>query len=128
MRKYSWLVLALMLAACGGGDSEQARTPDDTEEAATTTEAPASGETVVAVADGPVARATRAVACGCSIEEVGACGNYVEIGDRFVEIANWEEVGLGAMEWCGQEGVHAETAGEVKDGKFYATTVAVHSH
>lgn len=128
MRKYSWLALALLIPACGGGGGGESGQAADTA-SDTKAEAPAeTGETVIALADGPVESATRPVACGCSIEEVGVCGNYVQIDGKFVEIANWEAMGLGGMEWCGQDGVHADTAGEVKDGKFYATTVAVHSH
>ena len=67
-----------------------------------------------------VVTATHAVACGCSLEEYGACGNYVEVGGKYIELKG--DVGLGAMEFCGQEGLHASLSGSVQDGAFVATS------
>jgi hypothetical protein len=121
MKRYSWLLAVLLIAGCGGsGDSGTAKKADE-----------AAGEQVSQAepaAPVAVAVAERNVACGCSIEGVGHCGNYVEIDGEYVELANWEALGLGPMEWCGQKGVHAKTAGELKDGKFFATVLAVHNH
>ena len=60
--------------------------------------------------------------CGCSIEGVGHCGNYVKIDDKWVEIVN---ASLGKMEWCGKKdaGAKVEAVGAMKDGKFVATSV-----
>jgi hypothetical protein len=77
----------------------------------------------VTLKDMVVELATRNVSCGCALEEVGRCGNYVEIESQYVEIANGEELGLGTMEWCKKEGVQAESAGEIKNGKFVAATL-----
>ena len=55
------------------------------------------------------------------------CGNYIEIEGAFVKIANSKELGLGGMEWCGKKGVTAESSGELRDGKFFATTLIAHS-
>lgn len=42
----------------------------------------------------------REVRCGCKIESVGHCGNYVADGDDWLEISNPGDFGLGHMEWC----------------------------
>jgi hypothetical protein len=44
-----------------------------------------------------------------------------------VKIANSKELGLGGMEWCGKDGVTAESSGEIRDGKFFATRLIAHS-
>jgi hypothetical protein len=77
----------------------------------------------VTLNDMVVELATRNVSCGCALEEVGSCGNYVEIESQYFEIANGKELGLGKMEWCKKEGVQAESAGEIKNGKFVAATL-----
>jgi hypothetical protein len=63
------------------------------------------------------------VSCGCALEEVGHCGDYMQIDNKYVEIANGEEHGLGKMEWCKKSGVQVDSAGEVKSGKFVAATL-----
>jgi hypothetical protein len=77
----------------------------------------------VTIQDMAVELATRNVSCGCALEEVDHCGNYIEIESQYIEIANGEELGLGEMEWCGKEGVQAESAGAIKSGKFVAATL-----
>jgi len=66
-------------------------------------------------ADAPV----HPVACGCSIESEGACGNFVEIDGKYIPLEG--DVGLGAMEFCGRTGLHAAMLGKVEDGAFVAT-------
>lgn len=59
--------------------------------------------------------------CGHTLEEVGHCGNYVKIDDKWVEIL-WPQ--LGVMEWCkdGKKGARVEITGEMKEGKFVASS------
>jgi hypothetical protein len=78
---------------------------------------PASGAAQTAAAD------VHRVECGCALEEVGHCGNYIEIDGAFVEVGG--DLGLGKMEWCGQTGLHAKAQGELVGGKFVATELAI---
>jgi len=57
------------------------------------------------------------VACGCS--QGGACANLVEVGGEYVPLKG--DLGLGVMEFCGQDGLHAAMIGVVEDGEFVAT-------
>lgn len=115
MRKISVLLVIALTVACSSADktSETARTDD-------TPSVDGAGSASIAVES-----ATRNVSCGCAIEGVGACGNYIEIDEKFVHIANSTDLGLGAMEWCGKEGVTAESSGEIRDGEFFAATLVV---
>jgi hypothetical protein len=64
------------------------------------------------------------VECGCSdAVGVGACGNYVQVGDKYYEIEG--DLGLGKMEWCHDTGNKAQVKGMVKDGKFKAESLTV---
>jgi hypothetical protein len=68
----------------------------------------------------PVAKAVvHDVKCGCSIEGVGSCGNYILIDGKYVPMIH---ASLGKMEWCAQKdkGAKVETVGAMKDGKFIA--------
>ena len=124
MKKILCLLACVFLIACAS-DSDQS----NSDQAAVTAEDPHAGhahaQEQVAVADVAVELATRNAVCGCTLDEVGHCGNYVEIGSLYVALANSEDLGLGGMEWCGKSDVKVETAGEIKDGKFVATTLAV---
>lgn len=102
----------MFLMACGS-DTEQSKSDA----------APDQSDQQVTVEDVVVELATRNVSCGCKLEEVGHCGNYIEIDSRYVEIANSEELGLSNMEWCKKSGVQAESAGEIKNSKFVAATL-----
>ena len=115
MRTLLCLLACLFLLACSS-DTEQSQSDvaaDKIEQM----------EQSLAVPDMVVELATRNVSCGCALEEVGHCGNYIEIDSRYVEIANSKELGLGKMEWCNKSGVQAESSGEIKDGKFLAATL-----
>jgi len=112
MKTLLCLLACLLLLACGSEtrESESDAATDQTDHQVT-------------IQDMVVELATRNVSCGCALEEVGHCGNYIEIESQYVEIANGEELGLGKMEWCKKEGVQAESAGEIKKGKFVAATL-----
>lgn len=69
---------------------------------------------------------THNVKCGCVIEDVGACGNYVEIDGKYVPLVG--DLGLGDMEFCKKTGLEADVEGEMKDGKFVATSFKYHTH
>ena len=83
---------------------------------------PGSSTPTPVPAPDPVAKVIKApeihrAVCGHVLEQVGHCGNYVQIDGRYVEIL-WPE--LGVMEWCkqGQAGAEVEITGAMKDGKW----------
>jgi len=121
MRKLLCLLACLFLLACGSENRESKSTAHESKPDTAVTQA----ETQAITPDMVVELATRNVSCGCVLEEVGHCGNYIQIESRYVEIANGEELGLGPMEWCGKSGVQAESAGEIKNGVFVAATLVV---
>lgn len=100
--------LALPVVAC----TAEVSTPP---ESAAPTETPAAT---------PAALTEHTAQCGCTLESVGHCGNYIQIDGEFVEIANWEEMGLGKMEWCAVKGpVTIQASGTMKDGSFVASAI-----
>ncbi|QDU68296.1 hypothetical protein [Engelhardtia mirabilis] len=66
---------------------------------------------------------THALICGCALEEVGACGEYIEVDGEFVALE--APIDLGYMPFCHKDGLQARADGELKDGKFVATTFAM---
>ncbi|MAE28177.1 MAG: hypothetical protein QF724_04445 [Planctomycetota bacterium] len=109
------LLLVLPLFACtqvAPAPAEQAQS-----------ESPAPTSSSAPAADQAVAAGAHTVKCGCVIEEVGHCGNYISIDGSFLPIANGKELGLGRMEWCGQGAVSVQAAGSVKGGEFIASTL-----
>ena len=63
--------------------------------------------------------------CGCSIEAIGHCGNYVYVAAvGFVELIHPD---LGVMHFCEAKemGVTVEVTGELKDGKVVAESFEV---
>ena len=131
MRLFAVILVALAMAACSGSDNQETADTGthDTPEATAAAD-PHAGHDHTAGAHGAVAvdLATREVKCGCAVESIGTCGNYVDIDGDFTYIANGTDLGLGSMEWCGKEEVvTAETRGELKGGKFYALTLVVNT-
>jgi hypothetical protein len=62
---------------------------------------------------------TRDVKCGCSIEAVGHCGNYVMIEGKYVPLIH---ASLGKMEFCKfrDAGAKIKVKGAMSDGKYVA--------
>ena len=80
----------------------------------------AQGAAAAAPADRALAEiATYDVKCGCSIDGVGHCGNFVMIEGQYIPILHPR---LGKMEWCRNKaaGAKIKANGELKDGKFLA--------
>jgi hypothetical protein len=75
------------------------------------------------VGDSPAAEAAQEyhAICGCSLEGIGECGNYIEIGESFVVL---EHESLGVMEFCRDKeaGAQIKVAGSMQEGKFVATS------
>ncbi|MFH0945089.1 MAG: hypothetical protein V2A76_07815 [Planctomycetota bacterium] len=97
----SVLFSALLLMGCGESSPTASSTSDPAPEAAAVTH-------------------VHDLACGCALEEVGKCGNYINIDGHFVELVG--DTGLGVMAFCKQDGLKGEVAGEMKEGKFVATS------
>lgn len=75
-----------------------------------------------AVQNGPVS-GEHHVSCGCRLDGIGTCGNYVQVDGHWVEIGG--ELGLGVMEFCGKGELTAEVEGEMKDGTLVASRLEV---
>jgi len=105
------LVTCVLLGAAACSDSTA---PDSSAAAA----AGASAKAVPA--------AVREVRCGCKIDGVGKCGNYVSVDGKWLEITNREERGLGVMEWCSADAkVEAEVAGDLDDKGIRVSSLTV---
>jgi hypothetical protein len=81
------------------------------------TEAQASSEPEVPGSDVEVYD----VVCGCSLSEVGHCGEYAQVNGEFLPIEG--DLGLGPMPFCGKAGLRAKIKGEVTDGRLMATSL-----
>lgn len=63
------------------------------------------------------------VCCGCAIDGVGKCGNFVHVDGHYVPLAG--DLGLGKMAFCGKGEKVAKVEGAMADGKFVATSFAL---
>ncbi|MEL6714245.1 MAG: hypothetical protein AAFP86_10760 [Planctomycetota bacterium] len=114
VRSGAALVLTVLLAACGGGSSSGTD---------------GSGETGVEAAPVAIPEGTYEVRCGCRIEGIGHCGNYVRVDGDWLEIANGAELGLRRMEWCAAPAdlvIEATVAGTRMGDSAELTGLAVH--
>lgn len=105
MKALALLLLALPLTACS------VEVTTNTESSSGTTTEPAA----------TAASLTTHVQCGCTIDGIGSCGNYIEVDSKYIPIGNAKEMELGHMEWCKQGPVAVEAMGSVVDGKYMAT-------
>ena len=96
--------LVLGVSACGHHSGHEPHGSDAVE---------APGAEVVTVAG------THTVRCGCAIEEIRHCGNYVFVEGEPLELTG--DIGLGKMEFCGQGDLQAKVEGTVVDGAVVAT-------
>ena len=122
------LALALPVLSCGA--SEGAASADKS------SASPSAGaETATADAGAPKAKtvaieaATRELRCGCKIDSIHKCGNYVAVGDEWLEISNPKDHNLNSMEWCGvpaNQKTQGTVAGErTADGKIQVATLEI---
>jgi hypothetical protein len=66
--------------------------------------------------------AVHGLKCGCAIESVGKCGNFIEVEGRYLPLK--APIDLGPMAFCEQDGLRARADGQVENGAFVATTFA----
>lgn len=124
MTKLLSLSLLLSLFAVGCTSDTSAEPAKNNEPAKSDVPAkndvPATNETPKKVV-GPTAQevAVFDAKCGCSIDGVGHCGNYILIEGKYVPLIH---PSLGKMEFCQHKdaGVKIEVAGSMKDGKYVA--------
>lgn len=82
--------------------------------------------TLVDVTPVAVEAAMREVKCGCHIDAIGKCGNYVDVDGAWVMISNPKDHDLGAMEWCSAKTkVEATVAGTRKGDVIELTQIEV---
>lgn len=68
---------------------------------------------------------THSVTCGCTLEQVGHCSEYIEVDGQYVELQLPESAELGKMPFCGKENLKAVVEGALKDGKVIANTLLI---
>ncbi len=113
------LLLALPLAAgCTSDSASKDESAAKSEAAKTDAAKTAAPKTAAPKAEAKVYD----VACGCSIEAVGHCGEYAIVDGRHIQI---KDHGLGSMPFCGKSGQKAKIAGEIKGDELHATSVEV---
>lgn len=66
--------------------------------------------------------AVHGLRCGCAIESVGKCGNFIEVEGQYLPLK--APIDLGPMAFCEQDGLKARADGRVENGAFVATTFA----
>lgn len=114
-----WLVPLLLIPVACGGSSDSKETSSNDANMNTEANAPDPGPRKSGPIDG-----VYAVQCGCQIDGINACGNYVHVGGHAFEIEG--DLGLGAMEWCSVDGTkQAKIQGNLDGDKCYATSLTV---
>lgn len=111
VRSLSVLALAVLTGACGREEAPPGPAP--------TPGAPTRPAAVTVADTGPIS-GVHAVRCGCAIDTVGRCGNYVDVDGHPLPLQG--DLGLGKMEFCGRDGLQATVEGSVADGAFVATS------
>lgn len=101
------LFLTALLAFGCGGENQAAEKPDDY--------APAKGSGA-----GTMAASVYDVVCGCAIDSIGKCGEYIVVDGKHLVLTG--DLGLGDMPFCKKDGLKAKVEGKVEDGKFVATS------
>mgnify|MGYP007059414565 CR=1 FL=1 len=106
-KRVSLIVLLSFAASC---TSEAAEEPEPSTPPAALR--PAKNEAGAALV-------TYAVKCGCSIDGVDECGNYIMIDGNYVPMVHGS---LGNMEFCAQQdaGAKVEARGAMQGGEFVA--------
>jgi len=105
--------MLVLLSGCYGEGGSGAPTADTTLDTVAQAAEPVSA---------PVVEGAHSVRCGCSLEDVGTCGNYVEFEGAYVELEFPEDLDPGEMAFCGQDDLMAKVEGGVSDGKFVVTS------
>lgn len=117
--KLSILVSGLMLllaTSCGDHEAHDHEGHDHSH-------GDADAHPVAVVAPTPSENASvHVVQCGCTLDGIGGCGEYIEVEGRFVRLEL--PVDMGAMPFCGRDGLRAKVDGALAGEVFVATTFA----
>jgi hypothetical protein len=65
------------------------------------------------------------VACGCALDAIGHCGEYIEVDGEFVELELPASAKLGSMPFCGKSDVKVKVKGLMEDGRYVAEAIAL---
>jgi hypothetical protein len=104
----------VLLLSCGGkGDYKKKEVQNSNGQTASTT-APSGVQAI------HIPESVHGVKCGCAIDGIGKCGEYVDIDGKYLPIDG--DLGLGSMPFCHKEGLKAKVEGDVKEGKFHFKT------
>jgi len=100
----------MFVASCTADTRDNTTKPANNQAAPAKADVPAVVDAAVTILDAK---------CGCSIEGVGHCGNFVMIEGKYVPLVH---ASLGKMEFCKQKaaGAKIEVKGAMKDGKYIA--------
>jgi len=85
---------------------------------------------IMAVKDGVRAEHEHAVTCGCALDSVGHCGDYIEVDGDYIALQGVKlddekydpKVYKDGMLFCKKGVMKATAKGEVKDGKYIASS------
>jgi len=90
----------------------------EAKEDAAATAAPPAKDAATATATAAAGAHVHDLACACTLGK--ACANMIKVDGNFVPLAG--ETGVGPGAFCGAEGLQAEVPGELKEGKYIATS------
>lgn len=115
------LTLALLLPAFACSSEKEAAevTTPGTVDATLEDVTPATLEDVTPVA---LEASVHEVKCGCHIDEIGKCGNYVDVDGEWAMISNPKDHGLSGMEWCSAKTKVEATVAGTRTGKTIELT------
>ena len=112
------MVLALSWVA-GCQESEQKKLTKPTPASLNT------GEQLKANAQKKSIEGSHSVTCGCTLEHVGHCSEYVEVEGQYLQLVLPETTDLGKMPFCGKDNLKVSLKGELIDGKVIASQVEI---
>jgi len=112
------LLTTLLLIATFGLVGCEANKPEAAMAEPAAKEAAAAPGTATATATAQAGAHVHDLACACTLGQ--ACANMIEVDGKYVPLAG--ETGVAHGAFCGAKGLKAEVPGELKEGKYIATS------